>query len=69
MGARRDAPRTCAVLNQTINETIAELVKSGQLAQLGVEGISESVEQFQKFIAADVTQSAELLRSAGFKPE
>jgi len=56
-------------LNQTINEAIAELVKSGQLAQLGVEGISESVEQFQKFIAADVTQSAELLRSAGFKPE
>jgi tripartite-type tricarboxylate transporter receptor subunit TctC len=56
-------------LNQTINEAIAELVKSGQLAQLGVDGIAESVEQFQKFIAADVTQSAELLRSAGFKPE
>ena len=62
-------PERVQWLNQTINETIAELVKSGQLAQLGVEGISESVEQFQKFIAADVTQSAELLRSAGFKPE
>jgi tripartite-type tricarboxylate transporter receptor subunit TctC len=56
-------------LNQVINEAIAELVKSGQLAQIGVDGVSESVEQFQKFIAADVAQSAELLRSAGFKPE
>lgn len=62
-------PERIQWLNQVINEAIAELVKTGQLAQLGVDGISETVEQFHKFIAADVAQSADLLRSAGFKPE
>jgi tripartite-type tricarboxylate transporter receptor subunit TctC len=56
-------------LNQSINIAITELVKNGQLAQLGVDGITESVEQFQRFINYDVALSAELLRSAGFKPE
>jgi hypothetical protein len=45
------------------------MIKSGQLTQLGIEGITESVDQFQKFITSDVAQSAELLRAAGFKPE
>jgi hypothetical protein len=31
--------------------------------------VRESVEQFTSFIASDVAQSAELLKSAGFKPE
>jgi tripartite-type tricarboxylate transporter receptor subunit TctC len=56
-------------LNSAINEAVGELTKSGAFAALGVDGITESVEQFTRFIAADVAQSAELLRGAGFKPE
>lgn len=56
-------------LNRSINEAVAELAKSGQFAALGIEPVSESVEQFRKYIAADVAQSAELLKGAGFKPE
>jgi hypothetical protein len=56
-------------LNQAINEATSEMIKSGQLTQMGVEGITETVDQFNKFIASDVAQSAELLRAAGFKPE
>ena len=36
---------------------------------LGIEPVTESTEQFRKFIAADVAHSAELLKEAGFKPE
>ncbi len=56
-------------LNNAVNDAVAELSRSGAFAALGVDGITESVEQFTRFIAADVAQSAELLRGAGFKPE
>jgi tripartite-type tricarboxylate transporter receptor subunit TctC len=62
-------PERIQWLNQAINEATNEMIKSGQLTQLGIEGITESVDQFQKFITSDVAQSAELLRAAGFKPE
>ena len=57
------------LLNAAINESVNELNKSGAFAALGIEGITESVDQFTRFIATDVAQSAELLRGAGFKPE
>lgn len=57
------------VLNAAINQAVAELSKSGAFAKLGVDAVSESPEQFRKFVAADVAQSAELLKSAGFRPE
>jgi len=56
-------------LNKAINEAVAELTKAGSFATLGIEPVTESVEQFRKYIAADVAQSAELLKEAGFKPE
>ena len=34
-------------------------------AKLGIDAVSETPEQFKRFIAADVAQSAELLKSAG----
>lgn len=56
-------------LNAAINQAVGELSKSGAFAKLGVDAVTESPEQFRKFIAADVAQSTELLKSAGFKPE
>jgi len=57
------------MMNRHINVAVAVLAKSGAWAKLGIDPVSESVEQFQKFIATDVTQGAELLKLAGFKPE
>jgi tripartite-type tricarboxylate transporter receptor subunit TctC len=57
------------MLNAAINESVNELTKSGAFAALGIDGITESVDQFTRFIATDVAQNAELLRGAGFKPE
>jgi tripartite-type tricarboxylate transporter receptor subunit TctC len=58
-----------AQLNRMVNAAVADLVKDGRFAKLGVEGVQESVEQFAAFIAKDVTQNAELLKAADFKPE
>lgn len=56
-------------LNKAINKAVDELSKSGALAAIGIEPVTESVDQFRKYIATDVTRSAELLKEAGFKPE
>ena len=58
-----------AALNTAINAATTELGKSGAFANLGIDPVVESVEQFRRYIAADVAQGAELLKSAGFKPE
>jgi tripartite-type tricarboxylate transporter receptor subunit TctC len=63
------APERVKQLNTAINTAVAELAKSGAFASLGIEPVSESPEQFKKFIASDVAQGADLLKSAGFKPE
>jgi tripartite-type tricarboxylate transporter receptor subunit TctC len=57
------------LLNRAVNEAVTELTKAGAFATLGIEPVHESVEQFRKYIAQDVTDSAELLKDAGFKPE
>lgn len=58
-----------AFLNTAINQAVSELSRSGALAKLGIEPVTESPEQFKRFVASDVAQSTELLKSAGFKPE
>ncbi|NRF67295.1 tripartite tricarboxylate transporter substrate binding protein [Aquincola sp. S2] len=58
-----------AALNAAINGAVAALAKSGALEALGIEPVSETPEQFKRFIASDVSQGAELLKTAGFKPE
>jgi tripartite-type tricarboxylate transporter receptor subunit TctC len=58
-----------AFLNTAINQAVSELSQSGALAKLGIEPVTESPEQFKRFVASDVAQSTELLKSAGFKPE
>lgn len=68
--APKDTPADrIALLNATINAAISELAKTGQLAGLGIDPVTETPEQFRKYIANDVAQGAELLKAAGFKPE
>lgn len=62
-------PDRIAVLNKAINIAVAELGKTGAYAGLGIEPVSETPEQFKRFIAAEVAQGTELLKSSGFKPE
>lgn len=63
------APDRVALLNKEINAAVATLSKAGAFASLGIEPVTETPEQFQRYIAADVTQATDLLRQAGFKPE
>jgi len=68
--APKDTPADrVTALNAAINTAVTELAKSGALANLGIEPVTETPEQFKRFIAAEVTQGAELLKSAGFRPE
>ena len=62
-------PERVAALNTVINAAVGEVGKSGAFANLGIEPVTESTEQFRQYIAADVAQGTELLKSAGFKPE
>ncbi|WP_280156592.1 tripartite tricarboxylate transporter substrate binding protein [Piscinibacter sp. XHJ-5] len=62
-------PERIAVLNKAINAAVGELGKSGAYASLGIEPVSETPEQFKRYVAADVTQGAGLLKNSGFKPE
>lgn len=68
--APKDTPvDRIAILNTAINKAVAELAKSGAFASLGIDAVAESPEQFKRYVATDVAQGAELLKSAGFKPE
>jgi tripartite-type tricarboxylate transporter receptor subunit TctC len=68
--APKDTPADrVAFLNTAINKAVADLGKSGAFANLGIEPVAETTEQFRSFVASDVAQGAELLKSAGFKPE
>ena len=68
--APRDTPADrIAALNAAINTATAELAKSGALTALGIEPVTETAAQFKAYIAAEVKEGAELLNSAGFKPE
>lgn len=57
------------LLNKAINEAVQQLTKAGAFEALGIDPIIESVEDFKKYMAAYVSESADLLKGAGFKPE
>ncbi len=57
------------LLNTAINAAAAQLAKSGALVDLGIEPVAQDREQFKRYIADYLTQSANLPKSAGFKPE
>ena len=48
---------------------VQQLTKGGSFEALGIDPITESVDDFKKYMAAYVSESAELLKGAGFKPE
>lgn len=62
-------PDRVMALNKAINAAVAEIARSGGLSALGIEPVSETPEQFKRFIGSEVLQGAELLKAAGFKPE
>lgn len=62
-------PDRVAALNKAINAAVGELGKSGAYAALGIDPVSETPEQFKRYIANDVAQGSDLLKSANFKPE
>ncbi|HEX2545473.1 MAG TPA: tripartite tricarboxylate transporter substrate binding protein [Ramlibacter sp.] len=68
--APRDTPPDrIAALNTAINAAVRELARSGAWASLGIDPVTETPEQFRRFVAGDVQQGADLLKSAGFRPE
>lgn len=56
-------------LNKAANEAVRQLTKSGAFEQLGIEPVVESVEEFKKYTGKYISENAELLKGAGFKPE
>ena len=56
-------------LNKAANEAVRQLTKSGAFEQLGIEPVVESVDEFKKYTNKYISENAELLKSAGFKPE
>ena len=56
-------------LNKAINTAVKELAGSSAFSNLGIEPVIETPSQFQKFVAADVAKSADLLKSSGYQPQ
>lgn len=56
-------------LNKAVNEAVLQLTKAGAFEPLGIEPVTESVDDFRKYMAGYIAESAELLKGAGFKPE
>jgi len=66
----RAMPREIAErINRAIVAGLAEPEVVARLTGLGFEPVSETVEEAERFIVADVARNAELLRLANFQPE
>ena len=57
------------LLNKAANEAVRQLTKSGAFEQLGIEPVTESIDEFRKYTQSYIAENAELLKGAGFKPE
>ncbi|MBI0434567.1 tripartite tricarboxylate transporter substrate binding protein [Roseomonas sp. KE0001] len=67
--APRGVPREIALqLNAAILDGMHEPETVRRLAGQGFEPVRESIDEVERFIAADVARSAELLRIANFEP-
>ena len=56
-------------LNAVSAEVTRELADAGRLANIGVEPVYETPEQFARYMAAEVARNAELLKSVNFQPQ
>lgn len=66
---RGTAAERVLALNKAINAAVAEIGRSGGFSALGIEPVTETPEQFQRYIGSEIAQGSELLKAAGFKPE
>jgi tripartite-type tricarboxylate transporter receptor subunit TctC len=57
------------ILNKAANEAVQQLTKAGAFTALGIEPVTETVDEFRKYSQSYVTESADLLKNSGFKPE
>ena len=57
------------ILNRAANDAVRQLTKQGAFEQLGIEPVTESIDDFRKYTRSYIAESAELLKDAGFKPE
>ncbi|RAI44869.1 Bug family tripartite tricarboxylate transporter substrate binding protein [Rhodoplanes roseus] len=57
-----------AWLNKACNEAAVELGATGRLAELGIEPVTNTPDEFARFIAKDVQRNTELLQSVNFEP-
>jgi tripartite-type tricarboxylate transporter receptor subunit TctC len=67
------APRSlssevAAWLNTAFNAATRELARAGRFAELGQEPVSETRDEFARFIDADVARNAALLKLANYQP-
>ncbi len=62
-------PERVQFLNKAVNEAVGQLAKAGAFEQLGIDPVSDGVEDFRKYMSGYVAESAELLKGAGFRPE
>jgi tripartite-type tricarboxylate transporter receptor subunit TctC len=58
-----------SILNKAANDAVKQLIKTGALISIGIEPVTETIEDFRKYSNAYAAESAELLKGAGFKPE
>ena len=56
-------------LNALCAEVLRELAAARRLANIGVEPVYETPEQFARFMAAEVARNAQLLKSVNFQPQ
>ena len=56
-------------LNAVSAEVTGELAGAGRLANIGVEPVYETPEQFARYMAAEVARNTQLLKSVNFQPQ
>jgi tripartite-type tricarboxylate transporter receptor subunit TctC len=66
-GPKKLPAELVAELNTTINDAVRELRTEGQLAQLGIEPVTETPLRFEAFAKSYVRRNSELLRASNFE--
>ena len=56
-------------LNAACGDAIRELAQAGRLAEIGVEPVDETPEEFARYMAAEVARNTELLKSVNFQAQ
>ena len=62
------SPELVATLNQMANNAVKQLDSDGRLAQLGIEAVIETPQQFADYANKYVARNADLLKNAKFEP-